>query len=240
MQASLTLEATHEWACTYGEEEVVCGWSPIDPVELNGTVPAGAELQAEAIFSVVRNGSEVEAASVGLPGVSWAGIGALVPTPGIENWYATDLFGDPSILPAPLAAGYGISVHTIPDCDTCTGTICTAQSAVASISRHASVVWVPSLIPGEQFTYTDPDDNSALTVGFTTGEASAQMCPGAEGMAGPQPISVFEIHVQQAHATGGATLPPGQTTTRAGLWPATALLSLAALAVAMLLRRKNS
>lgn len=231
--STLAIQATHEWGCTYGEEEVTCGWVAITPVELAGSVPS------DGVFSAVTKGSEVEAASVGEPGVVWAGIGALVPTPGIENWYATDLFGDPSMLPAPLAADYGISIRTLPDCEACNGSVCTAESAETAISRNGSIVWEKVLAPGDAFTYTDPADNSALEVGFISGEAPAQLCPGAGGMAGPQPVSVFEIHVRAAYVTGGATMPPHETTTSAGLWPASALLALAVLAMAMSLRRRE-
>ena len=230
---TLSMKATHEWGCTYGEEEVACGWMAITPVEIEGSVPSNA------VFSVVANGTEVEVASVGEPGVTWAGIGALVPTPGIENWYATDLFGDPSMLPAPLADGYGVAVQTLPDCEACNGTICTAKSSEIVISRNGSVVWEKTLAPGEKSAYTDPADNSALSVNFVSGEASAHLCPVAGPMAGPQPISVFVIQVQPACVTGGATLPPHETTTSAGLWPASALLALAVLALVMSLRRRE-
>jgi len=231
---TLTIQATHEWGCTYGEEEVTCGWMTISPVRLEGSVPT------DAVFSAVTNGSEVEAASVGDPGVEWAGIGALVPTPGIENWYATDLFGDPSMLPAPLAADYGVNIRTLPDCDACTGTICTASSAETAISRDGSVVREESITPGEVYTYTDPADNSGLSIEFVSGEATAQLCPGAGQVAGPQPVSVFVIHVQPAYITANASMPPAETPTSAGLMPASALLALAVLAVAMSLRRRGN
>jgi hypothetical protein len=63
------------------------------------------------------------------------------------------------------------------------------------------------LVPGETFTSTDYTDNSALTVKFVSGEASASLCPGPGMMSGPQAVSVFVVHVTGPHVTANVTSP---------------------------------
>lgn len=226
----LSIQATHSWGCSYDNNTTTCGWAPVTPLSLNGTVPV------PETFSKVTVGSQVEAASLGAPGGEWVGIGALVPTPGIENWYATDLFGDPATLPAPLNSEYAVTSATTPACTNCTGTICPATTALVTVARLGMPVWNETLTPGKEFTYTDPADTSSVYVKFVTGEASASLCPYAGMMTGPQPVSVFIVHVEPAMAPPGPTTP---ITTTAAMMPYAALLALVAVAVIMVRRREK-
>ncbi|HUU75953.1 MAG TPA: hypothetical protein VMW63_07660 [Methanoregulaceae archaeon] len=112
--------------------------------------------------TIVDAGESVEAASLGGPGAAWTGIGALVPTPGIENWYATDLFGEPSMLPTPLINDYGITTSTVPDCTACSGAVCEGKSTLVMISRMEAPVFNKTLAPGQEFIYPDKSDNSSM------------------------------------------------------------------------------
>ncbi len=226
----LSIQATHSWGCSYGNNTTSCGWTPLPPIILNGTVPV------PETFSKITIGNQVEAASLGTAGITWVGIGTLVPTPGIENWYATDLFGDPATLPAPLISDYAVRYATTPACANCTGTVCPAASALVTIARLGVPVWNETLDPGIAFTYHDPADNSSMYVQFASGQAPASLCPSAGMMTGPQPVSVFIVHGEPAIAPPGPTTP---VTTTAAMMPSAALLALIVVAVIMVMRREQ-
>ncbi|MDD1705895.1 MAG: PEGA domain-containing protein [Methanoregulaceae archaeon] len=187
--ANLSLLATHTWRCTYDNATVRCGWEAIPPVPVMGTVPSSE------VFSMVRPGKIVEASSLGVPGGKWTGIGIL--SPGYEErvLVATDLFGNLQSLPAPLPGGYTLKVMTEPDCGSCTGSTCPALAVSITILRNGAECWTGVLLPGGEYQYSDPFDQSGLYIKFVSGNASSQLCPNATGgMTGPQPLSVFIVH----------------------------------------------
>jgi hypothetical protein len=54
------------------------------------------------------------------------------------------------------------------------------------------------LLPGEEYQYRDPLDQSGVYIRFVSGNASSALCPNATGIfTGPQPVSVFLIHVDK-------------------------------------------
>ena len=93
------------------------------PENLTGTVPD------PSVFTVLKAGDPVVATSMGGAGGTWIGVAKVFPTPGIENWLATDIIGDPDSLPVNLAADYSFSYTTTPECGNCTGSVCNALSA---------------------------------------------------------------------------------------------------------------
>jgi len=226
---TMIIQVSHTWGCTFGNT-TTCEWNPIPEENLTGTVPV------PEVFSVVSTGMTVEATSIGGPGGRWIGIGTLFPTPGIEYWFAQDLFGDPSVLPAPLMADFYLYAETIPDCRECSATVCTAQSALVNVSQIEGRDQEMDLVPGQTFTFSERNDNSSLTVTFLQGEASASACPGGEPLTGGiQPVSNFVVHVQPPIAS----VPPSEGTTgipspspTAGVCP---VLSLAGLTILALL-----
>jgi hypothetical protein len=99
------------------------------------------------------------------------------------------------MIPVPLIGDYSVETLTIPDCTSCTGTVCTASSAKVTWKSTGTPVLEKTLMPGESFTYNGRNDGSSVTVKFVSGQAAAQVCPGKEGMTGPQAVSVFVINI---------------------------------------------
>jgi hypothetical protein len=203
---TVTILATHAWYCEFDSDGSTCSWKPITPQVLTGTVPV------PEVFDRITTGSTVMAGSLGVPGETWTGIGLLKTQWGPEALHSTDLYGDLSLLPAPLVAGYGISATLQPDCDNCTGAICPALSADLTIIRDGAQVWSGGLHPGEDTQYRDTLDQSGLYVKFVSGSASSRLCPNATGgMTGPQPLSVFIIHADQAGVSVRPSFPFPET-----------------------------
>jgi hypothetical protein len=233
---TITIQVSHTWGCTFGNT-TTCEWDPIPEKNLTGTVPV------PEVFSVVSPGMTVEATSIGGPGGRWIGIGTLFPTPGIEYWIAQDLFGDPSVLPAPLMADFDLNAETIPDCLACSATVCTARNALVNVSQIEGGNQEVNVSPGQTFTFSERNDNSSLTVVFLHGEASASGCPGAEPLIGGiQPVSDFIVHIQPPMAfvppTEATTATPSPTSSpTAGACPVLSLAGLAIFALLLFVRR---
>ncbi len=197
---TVTILATHQWRCEFDSDGPTCTWKPIMPQVLTGTAPV------PEVFDRITTGSQVMAGSLGMPGGTWTGLGLLTPPYGPEPLLSTDLYGDTGLLPAPLVAGYGMSATLQPDCDACSGSICQAVSANLTIFRDGAEVWNGVLLPGEDTQYRDPSDQSGLYVKFVSGETSSHLCPNATGgIGGPQPISIFVVHVDRP---GSGPRPP--------------------------------
>jgi len=140
----------------------------------------------------------VEASSLGIPGGHWIGIGVLEPVYEEGGYVATDLFGNLQSLPAPLPGGYVVKAVTEPDCEHCTGSTCPALRVTTTILRNGVEYWTGTLLPGEEHQYRDPLDQSGVYIRFVSGNASSNLCPNATGIfTGPQPLSVFIIHVDK-------------------------------------------
>lgn len=195
----ITIYATHRWGCTFQDETISCGWVEIPPLRVTGAVPD------PSVFTVIRRGSTVEASSLGSPGGAWIGLGLLNTVYPGGALVVTDIFGDPGTLPAPLAGDYSVITATRPDCTACTGSLCPAVAAEVSVSRAGDVVHSDVLSQGEESRYTDAADHSGVSVTFVRGQASSRLCPDTPpAMSGPQPVSLFLIHVDAP-----ASLPAG-------------------------------
>jgi hypothetical protein len=248
---TMTINAVATYGCDYTNSTPVCSWDSINATQVTGTVPDNE------VFSDFKSGDPVAASIVGGPGGNWAAVALIFPTPGIENWYATDIHGDPVYVDnVPLAAGYAVAYLTVPDCGACRGTVCTAGSATVEIRAEDRVVANTTLSPGQNVTWNGRNDGSWIEVNFVSGQAPSSACPNATGMmTGPQAISDFRIHVQQPVAglnTTSATTPPttvAQTTspttsaspttvppTRSGLLP---VMFIGALCLAGFMFRKR-
>jgi hypothetical protein len=238
---SIEINATAQFGCAFENGTTNCTWNPVTPVRLNGTAPD------PAVFSVFKPGDHVEATSIGGAGGKWIGIGLIFPTPGIENWYATDVIGDSAVITAPLVGDYEVFYETFPDCMACIGTVCTAVTANVSITSTGTTVFEKVLKPGESFTYNGRNDNSSVKVTFVHGQASSDSCPNSTPMAGIQPISDFIIHASPPLAapatstttTGPENGTPTPPTTKAPLASLTiaGALCLAGIALVLMSRR---
>lgn len=236
---SIEINVTNQFGCVFGNGSVNCTWDAINPARLNGTVPD------PSVFSVFSVGDHVEATSMGGAGGTWIAIARIFPTPGIENWYATDIIGDPAVITARLVGDYQVFYYTLPDCKACTGTVCTAAMANVSISSIEGQEYKQALLPGQNLTYSARNDNSSVMVAFVHGQASADLCPNSTPMTGLQPISDFIIHANPplASATSQTSIPGTVTspvpTTKASLGPMsiTAAFCLACITLVVIKRR---
>lgn len=203
---TVTILATHRWGCQFDDGIATCSWISITPKVLTGTAPV------PEVFDRITPGSSVMAGSLGTQGERWTGIGILTPSYGAEPLHATDLFGEPGLLPAPLVAGYGLTVTMQPDCGNCSGSTCLAQAANLTLSRDGAEVWSGILLPGSDAAYEDPLDGSSLSVKFVSGQASSSLCPGVPGgIGGIQPTSIFIVHADRS-GPGPGPVPTGTGT----------------------------
>ena len=168
-----------------------------------------------------------------------------------------DIVGDPSKIPIPLAGDYSLDLSPKPDCTACSGTTCVASTANISILDGKILTGWGDLTPNGSSTYSGRNDGSSVTVTFLRGQASSASC--SEGkiiMSGPQPISVYIVHVVppigsdvQAVQTPSAspsgtppqvTMPAAArpTPTKSGLLPVAAIGAIALVAVLGTFRRE--
>ncbi|RPH73268.1 hypothetical protein EHM76_05535 [bacterium] len=175
------------------------------------------------MFNVMKTGDPVVATSMGGAGGSWIGVARVFPTPGIENWLATDIIGDPDSLPVGLAADYSFSYTTNPECGNCTGSVCNARSSAIILNSTDRTVLQKTLVSGEKVVYNGRNDNSSVVITFVRGQGLADQCPGRSGMAGLQPVSTFTIQVNQGVTSLPRTIPSPVTTP---VTPATTAVSL--------------
>lgn len=213
---TMTINAGYTYGCTFTNGTSNCGWDQKKPENLTGTVPD------PAVFNVLKPGDPVVATSMGGAGGTWIGIAKVFPTPGIENWLATDIIGDPASLPVNLASDYYFTYSTTPECGNCTGSVCTALSAAIVLNSTDRTVLEKTLGPGENVVYNGRNDNSSVIIKFVNGQGLAEKCPGKAGMVGLQPVSTFIIHVNQglaapapAPTSGKNPATPAATTTMA-------------------------
>lgn len=206
---TITLSAGYIYGCDFTNGTAVCSWNPVQPQNLTGTVPD------KSVFSILKPGDQVVATSMGGPGGTWIGVAKVFPTPGIENWLATDIIGDPASLPVGLASDYSFAYTTKPECGNCTGTVCNALSAAIVLNSTGRTVMEKTLVNGEKVVYNGRNDNSSVEITFVHGQGLADQCPGKAGMVGLQPVSTFIIHVNQAITAPAVTTLTTPVTTAA-------------------------
>ncbi len=199
---TITINAGYTYGCTFANSTSTCSWNPVTPENLTGTVPD------PSVFTVLEAGDPVVATSMGGPGGTWVGVAKVFPTPGIENWLATDIIGDPDSLPVGLAADYSFAYITTPECGNCTGSVCNALSAAVTLDSTDRTVLEKTLKSGERVVYNGRNDNSSVIITFVKGQGLAEKCPGKAGMVGLQPVSTFIIHVNQGLAAPAPSLLP--------------------------------
>ena len=186
---TLTVDHPLQYGCSYPVTGVpVCSYTPVNKSALTGTVPDAAA------FTVFRNGDTVIATSLGGSGETWISLAKLYGSRPNEE-LVTDIVGDISKIPTQLIGNYALDSATVPDCSACSGTTCTAMSALVMVKSEGYGVLARTLLPGESFTYNGRNDGSSVTVTFVKGQALSSTCPGKTGMTGPQAISVYVVKV---------------------------------------------
>jgi hypothetical protein len=222
---TLTVDHPLQYGCSYPPTGApVCSYTPINKSTLTGTVPDAAA------FTVFRNGDTVIATSLGGSGETWITLAKLFGSRPNEE-LVTDIVGDISTIPTLLVGNYALDATTVPDCSACSGTTCTAMSAIAMVKSGGYGVLARTLMPGESLTYSGRNDGSGVTVTFVKGQALSTTCPGKAGMTGPQAISVYVVKVvppvsaAQTNIRTATTTRPDEALTPLLSLPTTALTS---------------
>jgi hypothetical protein len=243
---SLTIANPAKYGCSYPAGGTpVCSYTPMESASLTGSVPD------DSAFSVFSPGDPVVATSLGGDGGTWITLAKLTGTAPDKS--VIDIVGDPSTITMPLAGDYSLGLLTKPDCNACSGTTCTASAANVSRLDGKRVTGWGNLRPNASTTYSGRNDGSGITVTFVKGQASSSSCSDKEiMMVGPQPVSVYIVHVVPPIGSGGqavltpSTTPPEvtmpaearPTPTRSGMLPVAAIGALALVAVIGASRRE--
>ncbi len=189
VNGTITISNPEQYGCTYisgGEPQ--CTFTPVDSVPLTGTVPD------KAVFPVIRSGDRAVVTALGGPDGRFIAVAKLA-AGGTGAGFVTALFGDPSTIPVPFIGDYAVTAQTLPDCGSCTGTVCNASLANVTVLSSGTPVLNRNLAPGETLFFNGRNDASSVTVTFVSGEASSSSCPATEIITGPQPVSDFIVTV---------------------------------------------
>jgi hypothetical protein len=208
---TLTIENPMQYGCSYpASGSPVCTYTPMSMSVLTGSVPD------PAAFSVFKTGDPLVATSLGGAGEIWITLAKLHGSRPNEE-YVTDIVGDATTIPTPLAGNYSLILKTSPDCAVCNGSVCPAASSVVVIRSNDMVVANKTLLPGENLTFNARNDGSSVFVTFVKGQAAGSACrqQQVDIIGGAQPVSDYIVHV----------VPPiGMTGDRApGLVPASTM-----------------
>nr|WP_320162656.1 hypothetical protein [uncultured Methanoregula sp.] len=188
---TLTIENPLQYGCNYpASGSPVCTYTPMSTSALTGTAPD------PAVFSIFKTGDPVVATSLGGAGETWITLAKLYGSRPFEE-YVTDIVGDATTIPTPLAGNYSLAMITNPDCTKCTGTICTAGSASVAIRSDDRVVANKTLLPGEVLSFNGRNDGSSVSVTFVNGQALPDRCQQqtVSIIGGAQPVSDYIIKV---------------------------------------------
>ncbi|WP_209631122.1 hypothetical protein [Methanofollis sp. W23] len=209
---TMTILPDARYACNYSATPP-CGWEAMnESAKVNGTVPD------PAVFSVFEVGDTVEVTSLGGEGGPWIAVGKLVASEG--TWYASEIVGDLATLPAPLVGNYSLTYEAVPDCANCTGSVCPATAMNITVMSEGMTVFEDLVEPGGELMYNGRNDNSSVLITFIQGEAPSSACTNVPAVSGPQPVSVFLVHVNppigfETENVSAQTTVPATTTTTA-------------------------
>ena len=162
--------------------------------KITGTAPSS---DAMAYLCV---GDTVQATFTGeSPQASWVTVSKVDGTDPTGKFLIAS-FGDPSKIVNSFQNNFKVTFDTAPDCESCSGSVCTASSAYVKVVQGWNEKNFPSdaqMIPGERHVFKSPEGClQELSVTFLNGEASAGLCSAASPV-GRQPFSVFTIEVVQ-------------------------------------------
>ena len=162
--------------------------------KITGTAPSS---DAMAYLCV---GDTVQATFTGeSPQASWVTVSKVDGTDPTGKFLIAS-FGDPSKIVNSFQNNFKVTFDPAPDCESCSGSVCTASSAYVKVVQGWNEKNYPSdaqMIPGERHVFKSPEGClQELSVTFLNGEASAGLCSAASPV-GRQPFSVFTIEVVQ-------------------------------------------
>jgi hypothetical protein len=251
---TLTVDNPLQYGCSYTAKGIpVCTYTPVNKSALTGTVP---DLAAFTVFNI---GDTVVATSIGGPGETWITLAKLFGSRPNEE-LVTDIVGDIGSIPTPLIGNYSLDATTVPDCSACSGSTCTATSAVVKVKSDGNEVLERTLIPGESLSYNGRNDGSSVYIRFVKGQALSTTCPGTAGMTGSQAISVYIVKVvppissAQINIRTATTTRPDEaltplpttfltntavpTTTRAGMLPLAVIGAIGLAGIVLVKKRR--
>ena len=160
--------------------------------KITGTAPSS---DAMAYLCV---GDTVQATFTGeSPQASWVTVSKVDGTDPTGKFLIAS-FGDPSKIVNSFQNNFKVTFDTAPDCESCSGSVCTASSAYVKVVQGWNEKNYPSdaqMIPGERHVFKSPEGClQELSVTILSGEASAGLFSAASPV-GRQPFSVFTIEV---------------------------------------------
>ncbi len=182
---------TTSYGCDYGDGEgdPVCGFDDLaEPISSSSLA-----LDPSMITTLVA-GDTITVTTLGGEDGQWITVAKMVQDE-TAGMVATDVWGDIGTLSSfiSLAGGYQVTYSTAPDCNDCSGTVCTALSANVTVVRGEETT-TKTLAPGEETTVNG--DESDMKVLFVSGQAPSFDCTEtAAMMVGPQSISTFVVTI---------------------------------------------
>lgn len=183
---------TQSYGCDYGTEggDPVCEFSDLETAINSSTLALDPSM-----LTTMKTGDVIAVTTLGGEDGQWIAV-AKITADENGNEVASDVWGDIGTLSdiITLDGDYEVSYTTTPDCEDCSGTVCTASSANVSITCGEETT-TQILTPGEETTLNG-NVNTNLTVVFVNGQASSASCSAeAPMMTGPQAISNFIITI---------------------------------------------
>ena len=166
---TLVMAVESRYGCSYDENGSHCQWNPIASQNINGSAK-------NPVFKGISVGDTVEGRILGGDGGKWKSLAKIITEYGGKE-VATRVYGDPSGIQTPLAAGYTVATSTIPDCSTCSGTVCDAAYGSITISDQTGTLVQQTVGTGEPVVYNMRTDGSSVDVMFDGGTSSRDSCP---------------------------------------------------------------
>jgi hypothetical protein len=178
------------YRCEFPAKNMVCGWTPIDQISIQGGVPDSS------VFSYIKPNDNVEVTMLGGGTKGYlTGIGRLVSQDGKDQ--ISDFIGDPLSIYHPLQGDYNITYSIEPDCGKCGGSVCPAISSSVTLFNKTGKISTTRLFPNDSIKYQDPTTRLKITLVFLRGQGNAAQCPSTTTAPGPYPTSLFRIHIER-------------------------------------------
>ena len=155
---------------------------------------------------------------------TWRAIQKLAYGSNRSEFMGTDVFGDTAYLAAPLASGYSVEYDIRGPPPNEYDFRITPPGTVANITlkRDADVAGTWALRAGESFDYTDPSDNSFISVTFVGGYR-----PDTYGLESC-PCTDLTVRIKSDETTGSHVIPVTSSPTpaqKASSWPVLGILA---------------
>lgn len=191
-EKTITIYTESQFATSYSGSTPISEWIASDAGNVTGIVPDDSAFETFAI------GDPVRYIVLGGSGGTYLGIAKMTEVSATAQ--ITDLIGDPDrLIFSPFEGSYVLKTESVLNCAECSGTTCVASSASVTVIKSGETLAEKSLLPGGEYAYlTDDPLDYDISLKFVEGEAASDICKstGSFGSAaGPQAVSVYEIHI---------------------------------------------